>query len=102
MRLPLRDASDPTTIDYEVLCGMADAFLGAGFTYFDTAAPYHRQASETAFRECVAKRHPRDSFTITDKLTLSMIDTADGMPGFFDAQLARCGVDTLTITGCTP
>lgn len=93
MRLPLKDASDVTSIDYEVLCGMADSFINAGFTYFDTAAPYHAKTSETAFRECVARRYPREAFTVTDKLTLSMIDTADDIPGFFDAQLARCGVD---------
>lgn len=93
MRLPLLDAADATKIDHETLNGMVDAFLKEGFTYFDTAAPYHGTHSETAFRECVAKRYPRSAYTITDKLSLFMVSEADKLEGFFADQLARCGVD---------
>lgn len=93
MRLPLLDASDTTAIDHETLSGMVDAFLGAGFTYFDTAAPYHNGHSETAFRECVAKRYPRDAYTVTDKLSFFLVHEADKLEGFFADQLARCGVE---------
>ena len=79
MRLPLLDAADATKIDHETLCGMVDAFLKDGFTYFDTAAPYHSTHSETAFRECVAKRYPRDAYTITDKLSLFMVSDVRAM-----------------------
>ncbi len=93
MRLPLLDTADTAKIDHETLNGMVDAFLKDGFTYFDTAAPYHNTCSETAFRECVAKRYPRDAYTITDKLSLFMVSEADKLEGFFADQLARCGVD---------
>ncbi len=93
MRLPLLDASDTTKIDHETVNGMVDAFLDAGFTYFDTAAPYHGSHSETAFRECVAKRYPREAYTVTDKLSLFMVSEADKIEGFFADQLTRCGVD---------
>lgn len=93
MRLPLLDAADSTKIDHETLNGMVDAFLKDGFTYFDTAAPYHSTNSEIAFRECVAKRYPRDAYTITDKLSLFMVSEADKLEGFFADQLERCGVE---------
>lgn len=93
MRLPLLDAADTTKIDHETLCGMADAFLKDGFTYFDTAAPYHSTHSEIAFRECVAKRYPRDAYTLTDKLSLFMVSEADKLESFFADQLERCGVE---------
>ena len=93
MRLPLTDSADSTSIDHEAVCQMADSFLEAGFTYFDTAAPYHNSHSETAFRECVAKRYPRNAYTITNKLSLFMVQKAEELENFFAGQLERCGVD---------
>ncbi len=95
MRLPLLDPDDEKSIDIETVKKMADAFLAAGFTYFDTAAGYHEGYSEIAFREAVAKRYPRDAYTITDKLTLFMLKEKEEMPGFFAGQLERLGVDFL-------
>ena len=93
MRLPLRDASDNTSIDYDEVCRMADKFIAEGFTYFDTAAPYHKSESEVAFRECVAKRYPREAYILADKLSIFMIEKAEDIPEFFEAQLKRCGVE---------
>lgn len=73
MRLPLTDPDDYASVDVEAVKKMADTFMERGFTYFDTAAPYHRGQSEVAFREAVAKRYPRTSYTITDKLSLFML-----------------------------
>lgn len=93
MRLPLLNPNDEKSVDIETVKKMADAFLAAGFTYFDTAAGYHEGCSEIAFREAVAKRYPRDAYTITDKLTLFMLEKKEEMPGFFAGQLERLGVD---------
>lgn len=93
MRLPLLDENDNRTVDIETVKSMVDLFMSRGFTYFDTAAPYHRGCSETAFREAVAKRYPRDAYTITDKLSLFMVQSENELQGFFDAQLERLGVD---------
>lgn len=94
MRLPLTDPADTTKIDYEQVKQMADRYLKAGFNYFDTAAPYHNFGnSEIAFRECVAKRHPRDSYTLTDKLSFFIVQKAEELEGFFAGQLERCGVE---------
>ena len=40
MRLPSTDANDPSKIDMEQVKQMVDAFLEAGFTYFDTCLLY--------------------------------------------------------------
>ena len=56
MRLPLLDANDVTAIDESQLCRMVDLFLEEGFTYFDTAYPYHRKASEAAIKKALVDR----------------------------------------------
>ena len=45
MRLPLKD-DNFAHIDLERVKKMADAFIEAGGTYFDTAYPYHEGKSE--------------------------------------------------------
>ena len=60
MRLPV--LSGPTDFDYEQLNRMVDAFLAAGYTYFDTSYVYHNGKSEEATRKALVERHPRDSF----------------------------------------
>ena len=42
MRLPMKDGE----IDTEETKRMVDAFLDAGFNYFDTAHGYHKEKSE--------------------------------------------------------
>lgn len=93
MRLPLADENDHSSIDLQALKDMADAFLTAGGTYFDTAYPYHLGHSEAAFREAVAERYPREAYLLADKLPVFRIDTAEQIPEIFDRQLQRCGVD---------
>lgn len=92
MRLPIEN-EDNTKINAEKFREMADAFLEAGGTYFDTAYPYHGGFSETAFREAVVKRYPRERFTVTDKLPIYLIDKPEKMQNVFDEQLKRCGVE---------
>lgn len=98
MRLPLLDQADTKSVDIETVKKMVDAFLATGFSYFDTAACYHDGQSEIAFREAVVKRYPRENFTITDKLTMFMLEKPEEMPGFFAGQLERT---TSITTGCT-
>lgn len=89
MRLPMKDGE----VDYEQFCKMADAFLEAGFNYFDTAHGYLNGKSEPAIRECVVKRHPRESFTLTDKLTEVFFEKQEDIRPFFEQQLKICGVE---------
>jgi predicted aldo/keto reductase-like oxidoreductase len=93
MRLPVKDADNPASIDLEQFCRMVDLFLDRGFTYFDTAYMYHKHESERAIKEALVKRHPRNSFTLATKLPLSMVKTsADFLPKF-EEQLEKTGVE---------
>lgn len=87
IRLPTTKDGD---IDREPMKKMVDAFLGAGFTYFDTA--YNYPGSEEALRETLVNRHPRESFTITTKMPIFRISKAEDMQAYFDISLERLGV----------
>ena len=89
MRLPETDG----VIDIDKVCKMADAYLDAGFNYFDTAYVYHGGNSEKAVKEAIVKRHPRDSFTIATKLPAWSIHSPEDRDKIFNEQLERCGVD---------
>lgn len=93
MNLPLLDSKDQRGIDIKTVKRMVDTFMENGFTYFDTAYSYHQGDSEVAFREAVSKRYPRLSYTITDKLSLFMIQDEKELEGFFEGQLDRLGVE---------
>ena len=56
-------------VDYSEFNRMIDVFIGAGFNYFDTAHGYIGGKSETAIRDCRAKRYPRDAFILANKLS---------------------------------
>lgn len=88
MRLP-RQGDE---IDFKECSRMVDAFMDAGFTYFDTAKGYHSGQSEVAIRECVVKRYPRDSFTLADKLSPEFFKSEEDIRRVFEEQLQTCGV----------
>lgn len=89
MRLPMKDGK----VDYEEFSRMADVFLGAGLNYFDTAHGYIGGQSETAIRDCVAKRYDRSQFLLTNKLTTPYFNKQEDIRPFFEKQLEWCGVD---------
>lgn len=89
MRLPMKNGE----VDHELFCRMADTFIEAGFNYFDTAHGYIGGKSETAIRECIAKRYPREKFLLTNKLTTPYFNKQEDIRPFFEQQLAWCGVD---------
>ncbi len=92
MRLPSLDANDPSKIDIEQTKKMVDTFLERGFTYFDTAWMYCGFASESATKEALVKRHPRDSFTLATKLHSGFIQTKEERDKIFNQQLEKTGV----------
>ena len=93
MRLPLTDPNDQASIDIEKFKAMADRFIEQGFTYFDTAYPYHGGKSEVALREVVVKRYPREAFTVTSKMPVWAIKEEGDLERIFNEQLEKCGVD---------
>ena len=89
MRLPMKDGE----VDIPETKRMVDAFLDAGFNYFDTAHGYIQGRSEKALKECLTSRYPRDRYILTDKLTANFFRTEADIRPFFESQLEACGVD---------
>ena len=89
MRLPMKDGE----VDTAEMTRMVDAFLKAGFNYFDTAHGYLQGKSETALKACLTSRYPRSSYILTDKLTADYFHTEEDIRPLFESQLAACGVD---------
>lgn len=89
MRLPMAEDK----VDLAMTTDMVDAFLAAGFNYFDTAHPYIQGQSETAIRDCLVKRYPRDRFILTNKLSGSYFEKEEEIRPLIELQLAQCGVE---------
>lgn len=93
MRFPMAGEE----VDTAAVTKMVDAFLEAGFNYFDTARPYHGGNSERVLKECLTSRYPRESYVLTDKLSAGCFETAEEIRPLFESQLERCGVSYFDI-----
>lgn len=93
MRLPLLDEADRGSIDMEQTKQMVDAFLAAGFTYFDTAWMYHNFRSESAIKEALVQRYPRQAYTLATKLHAGYLQGKEDRDRIFAEQLRKTGVD---------
>lgn len=89
MRLPMNNGE----VDYTEFSKMVDYFIENGFNYFDTAHGYLEGKSEVAVRECLVKRHPRESFILTDKLTVNFFNSEADIISVFEEQLKATGVE---------
>ena len=89
MRLPMKDGR----VDYDEFCRMIDLFMAEGFNYFDTAKVYLEGQSETALRDCLVKRYPRESYIFTDKLSTHCFDTEAEVRPLLEKQLSDCGLE---------
>ena len=89
MRLPMNGEE----VDYEEFNKMIDAYMEAGFNYFDTAHNYISGKSETAIRECLVKRYPRESYILVNKLTNLFFEKEEEIRPVFEEQLKACGVE---------
>ena len=89
MRLPMKEGE----VDIDETCRMVDAFLQAGFNYFDTAHGYIEGKSEMAIKTCLADRYPRDRYILTDKLTEFYFQKEEDIRPQLEKQLSICGVD---------
>lgn len=88
MRLPMKDGE----VDKDRFDEMVDAFIGAGFNYFDTAHGYIDGKSELAICESLTKRYDRDAYVLADKLSNWCFDKEEDIEPLFERQLERCGV----------
>ena len=89
----MRLKMDGDKVDYDEFNKMIDAFMDAGFNYFDTAHGYIDGKSEIAIGECLSKRYPRGCYVLTDKLSEWYIKESKDIEPFFENQLSVCGVD---------
>lgn len=92
MRLPVVNWN-PTDFDYEQLNQMVDAFLDAGYNYFDTSFVYHNGKSEEAARKALVERHPRESFRVATKFPSFIPMSEEDVEKTFAQQLENLGVD---------
>jgi len=90
MRLPQR-SQNPADIDIEQLKAMVDLFLEKGFTYFDTAWMYNAFSSESAVKEALTSRHPRETYTLATKLHAGFINSFEDRDKVFNEQLRKTG-----------
>lgn len=89
MRLPMAQGE----VDREEMCRMVDAFLAAGFNYFDTAHGYLDGKSEKALKECLTSRYPREKYILTNKLSNHFFNAAEEIRPLFQTQMEACGVE---------
>ncbi|MDE5772429.1 MAG: aldo/keto reductase [Ruminococcus sp.] len=88
MRLPM----SADKVDMKQFCEMVDIFMENGFNYFDTAHVYVGGQSETAIREAISRRYPRESFILTNKLSTHCFNSQEEIRPLFQEQLEACGV----------
>ena len=93
MRLPRLIEDDPKSIDQAQVNEMVDYFIEQGFTYFDTAYPYHQGLSEGAFKKAIVDRYSRESFLLADKMPTFSVSKTEDYKRIFNEQLERCGVE---------
>ena len=89
MRLPMKGED----VDYEEFNKMIDLYMAEGFSYFDTAHGYLQGKSETALRDCLDARYPRESYTLTNKLSVHFFNKEEDIRSLFNEQLEKTGVD---------
>ena len=89
----MRLQMDGDKVDYSEFCRMIDAFITAGFNYFDTAHGYIDGKSETALRDCLASRYNREDYVLANKLSDWYFESEKDILPLFESQLSLCGVD---------
>ena len=88
MRLP---KNPDGTIDIPQVSAMADQFIAAGGTYFDTAYVYDEGRSEAAFKDAVADRYPRSAYTLATKLNVRVAKDEEDAKRQVYTSLERTG-----------
>ena len=80
-------------VDYQEFERMIDAFIEAGFNYFDTAHGYIDGKSEIAIGECLSSRYKREDFILANKLSDWYFESEEEIVPLFESQLKSCKVD---------
>ncbi len=91
MRLPItKKTVRNEKIDKVKSAEMIEAYLNAGYNYFDTAYMYHGGKSESAAGELICSKYERSSFLLASKMPVGMLVTKADTGRIFRNQLRRC------------
>lgn len=91
MRFPLLDENDVKSIDKPQVEAMFDRFLEQGFTYVDTAYPYHEGESERVVKAALVDRYPREAYKLATKLPTFLLKEKEDCARYFNEQLEKTG-----------
>ena len=97
LRLPLKEGGGTNDYDWASISEMVDAYLALGGTVIDTCYTYLDGCSEEAVRRCVTARHPRDRFTLVEKLPGYYCKSYADCQRYFEEELTRCGTDRFDV-----
>ena len=97
LRLPQNEIDGAKQVDMKAAEALVDAFISKGGKYFDTAYTYLGGRSETALRDALVKRYPRDAYMICDKLAGYKVRSYEECEKQFAEMLERCGVDKFDV-----
>lgn len=97
MRLPMQGKE----VDLTEFTKMVDAFLAAGFNYFDTAHGYLEGKSETALKACLTSRYSREEYVLTDKLSNNFLTRRRTSAPSSRVSFKRAAWSTSTSISCT-
>ena len=89
MRLQMID----NEVDKNEFNRMIDAYIKAGFNYFDTAHGYIEGKSEKAIRDCLSARYKREEFFLANKISYWCFEKEEDILPLFEKQLECCGVE---------
>ena len=81
---------DKYTVDIEQFQQIVDYLMQHGYNYFETASMYLRGKCESAIKECITSKYPRESYALSHKLSSEHLEDIEGE---FQKQLDNCGVD---------
>ena len=83
------DSDNAKSIDYKQTEEMVDYFLDNGFTYFDTAYPYHEEMSEDAVNRCLVRGIREINLFLQTRMPIMRVKSQSDYQMFFEEQLRR-------------
>ncbi len=89
MRLPTKASG---AIDDSLNKKMVQRAIDAGINYYDTAYMYMGGKSEKAMGDAL-KKYDRESFNLTTKMPVMMLEQEEDVEKIFNEQLKRCQTD---------
>lgn len=88
MRLPVVEGGGAGDVDADAVQTLVDRAMAAGLNHFDTAYMYNGGQSERFIGRAL-KKYPRNSFTLTDKLPVMMMNGSEDAERIFNEQLEK-------------